>query len=243
MRIGPSQSPAYKCARQSQRCAVIKGRRTIAAFITIGYTAMKLAAIEKTGAMMEMRVNPDYHALRIDELELTADYQMKLQEERERARAERDLLREQRRVEAELAAERERLDKERAHYVTVLETLHAKGDQKAIDDLTARLADIDAAIEATDYRTANIRAGYVYVISNVGAFGPDVVRIGMTAGRHRPRPADTTCAPSQVSRPPPARHPRSSPPSRTRARHESDRPSAPPAHAARPGTSSTYSLT
>ena len=27
---------------------------------------------------------------------------------------------------------------------------------------------------------ANIRAGHVYVISNVGAFGPDVVKIGMT---------------------------------------------------------------
>ena len=26
----------------------------------------------------------------------------------------------------------------------------------------------------------NIRAGYVYVISNVGAFGPNVVKIGMT---------------------------------------------------------------
>jgi hypothetical protein len=29
-------------------------------------------------------------------------------------------------------------------------------------------------------RQANIRAGYVYVISNVGAFGEEVVKIGMT---------------------------------------------------------------
>ena len=27
---------------------------------------------------------------------------------------------------------------------------------------------------------ANIRAGYVYVISNIGAFGPNIVKIGMT---------------------------------------------------------------
>ena len=137
-------------------------------------------AIEKLGAIMEMRVNPDYHALRVPELELTADYQMKVQEEREQAREERELLREQKRAEQELAAERERLDKERTHYVTVLESLRASGDNTAADELATRLGQIEQAIEANDYRIANIRAGYVYVISNVGTFGPNVVKIGMT---------------------------------------------------------------
>src|SRR5512142_610805 len=31
-----------------------------------------------------------------------------------------------------------------------------------------------------DYRAANIRAGYVYVISNIGALGKNVVKIGLT---------------------------------------------------------------
>lgn len=31
-----------------------------------------------------------------------------------------------------------------------------------------------------DYRAANVRAGYVYVISNVGSFGDGVVKVGMT---------------------------------------------------------------
>ncbi|WP_406208845.1 GIY-YIG nuclease family protein [Kitasatospora sp. NBC_01560] len=35
-------------------------------------------------------------------------------------------------------------------------------------------------ITANDYRLANTRAGYVYVISNIGAFGPNIVKIGMT---------------------------------------------------------------
>ena len=139
-----------------------------------------VTAIEKLGAIMDMRVNPQYHALRVAELELTADYQIKLQEEREQAREERALLREQRRAEAELAAEKERLDKERAHYVSVLQVLRAKGDDVAAEELIGRLADIDKAIEANDYRIANIRAGFVYVISNIGAFGPNIVKIGMT---------------------------------------------------------------
>ncbi len=139
-----------------------------------------VTAIERLGVMMEMRINPEYHALRVAELELTADFQMKVQEERERAREERDLLREQRRAEAELAAERERLDKEKAHYVSVLMSLRASGDDAAADELAARLVEIEQAIETNDYRIANIRAGYVYVISNIGAFGPGVVKIGMT---------------------------------------------------------------
>nr|WP_223297291.1 DUF4041 domain-containing protein [Catenulispora acidiphila] len=139
-----------------------------------------MAAIERLGRIMEMRISPAYHALRVAELELTADFQMKAQEERQKAREERELLREQRRVEAELAAERERLEKERSHYVTVLESLRAKGDESAAAELAGRLSDIEQAIATNDYRIANIRAGYVYVISNIGAFGPGVVKIGMT---------------------------------------------------------------
>lgn len=134
--------------------------------------------IEKLGAAMQMHVSPAYHALRITELELTADYMMKVQQEREAAREERERLREERKVEQELAAERERLDKEQAHYRAVLQRLTAAGqDTRDIEEQLTRIAE---AIEQNDYRAANIRAGYVYVISNIGAFGPNVVKIGLT---------------------------------------------------------------
>jgi hypothetical protein len=142
--------------------------------------ASSVAAIAKLGAMMEMRINPDYHELRVRELELTADYLMKVQVEKEEAREERERLREERKAEQELAAERARLDKEREHYLNALEALKAGGDDAAIADLSERLQEIDDAIERNDYRTANIRAGYVYVISNRGSLGPNVVKIGLT---------------------------------------------------------------
>lgn len=134
--------------------------------------------IEKLGAAMQMHVAPAYHALRIKELELTADYVMKLQEEREAAREERERLREQRKVEQELAAERERLEKEQAHYRAVLQRLTTTGQD--VHDIEEQLNRIAKAIAQNDYRAANIRAGYVYVISNIGAFGPNVVKIGLT---------------------------------------------------------------
>jgi hypothetical protein len=137
-------------------------------------------AIARLGAMMEMRIAPIYHAIRLREIELTADYLMKAQEEREIARDERDRMREERRAEQEIARERERLDKERAHYLNALQTLAAQGKEGEADDLHSRLSEIDAAIEHNEFRAANIRAGTVYVISNIGAFGGSVVKIGMT---------------------------------------------------------------
>ena len=56
--------------------------------------------------------------------------------------------------------------------------LQASGGQDP--ELEAKLAALDSAIAQNDYRVANIRAGYVYVISNRGAFGENVVKIGLT---------------------------------------------------------------
>lgn len=135
-------------------------------------------AIARLGRMMEMRISESYHSLRIEEIELTADYQMKKAEEREAAREERERLREERRVAMELAAAREKLEKQRAHLVTVIDKLKASGEEDL--ELERKLADVDNAIAQNDFRAANIRAGYVYVISNVGAFGQHVVKIGLT---------------------------------------------------------------
>lgn len=38
----------------------------------------------------------------------------------------------------------------------------------------------EAGIADVDYRKANQRAGYVYVISNIGSFGERMVKIGLT---------------------------------------------------------------
>jgi hypothetical protein len=162
---------ADNCVRTLRAGNVITAKKRLEASVT---------AIAKLGAMMEMRVNPDYHGLRFKELELTADYLMKVQVEKEAAREERERLREERKAEQELAAERARLAKERAHYVNALEAMRGGDDQAGIADVTAKLSEIEEAIAHNDYRAANIRAGYVYVISNTGALGPNIVKIGLT---------------------------------------------------------------
>lgn len=138
------------------------------------------ATIEKLGKTMDIRISSDYHRLRIKELELTSDYLEKLATEREREREEKERLREERRVQQEMERERARLEKERQHYANALAALLAKGDEEAVARLRDQLSDIDRAIEDVDYRAANIRAGYVYVISNIGSLGEGVVKVGLT---------------------------------------------------------------
>lgn len=135
-------------------------------------------AIAKLGALMEMHISEKFHALRIEEIELTADWLMKKQEEKEAEREEKARLREERRVERELAEERAQLDKERSHLLNALNAIRSTG--QADPELELRLEAIDEAIAQNDFRAANIRAGYIYVISNRGAFGEDVVKIGLT---------------------------------------------------------------
>ncbi|MGY3521002.1 DUF4041 domain-containing protein [Micromonospora sp. PTRAS2] len=138
------------------------------------------ATIAKLGKTMQIRIAEDYHRLRIKELELTADYQEKLAEEKEREREEKARLREERRAQQEIERERARLDKERQHYANALAALQAKGDADGVAQMQDRLAQIDTAIQDVDHRAANVRAGYVYVISNLGAFGEKMVKVGMT---------------------------------------------------------------
>jgi hypothetical protein len=162
---------ADNCVRSLRAGNVVTAKKRLDATV---------AAIAKLGSMMEMRINPDYHAMRIEELELTSDFLMKVQEEKERARDERERLREERKVAQELAAERERLEKERQHHISAIEALNASGDTEAIAALQVQLQKVEDAIEHNDVYAANVRCGYVYVISNEGAFGRGVVKIGLT---------------------------------------------------------------
>ncbi|HWO63434.1 MAG TPA: GIY-YIG nuclease family protein, partial [Umezawaea sp.] len=109
-----------------------------------------------------------------------SDYLVKVEAEKEQARAERERLREEAKVSKEIERERARLAKERTHYTTIVARLEAKGDLEGLERAREQLASVDSAIAGVEQRAANVRAGYVYVISNIGAFGPDVVKIGMT---------------------------------------------------------------
>ncbi|HKV11206.1 MAG TPA: DUF4041 domain-containing protein [Thermoanaerobaculia bacterium] len=138
------------------------------------------STIERLGKTMQIRISKPYFQLRVRELELTADFLQKEAEEKEAERAERERLREERKVQQEIERERARLEKERQHYANAFAALVAKGDDAGAARIREQLDDVQRAIEDVDYRAANIRAGYVYVISNLGSFGEEMIKVGMT---------------------------------------------------------------
>jgi hypothetical protein len=136
--------------------------------------------ITRLGGTMNIMVTNSYHGLRVEELELTTDYLAKVAEQKEREREERARLREEQIARREYEREQERLRKELAHHQTAITALRDRGDVGGADQAEAKLTEIQDALDGITRRAANIRAGHVYVISNIGAFGEDIVKIGMT---------------------------------------------------------------
>lgn len=131
-----------------------------------------------------------YLDLKIEELRLAAEYELQKQEEKELLREQREKEREDKKLQAEIKAKRKQLEKDRDHFknmvAKVTELLkEAKNDE--VDELKRQLAEyqdklseLDEIEEDIDYREGHATAGYVYVISNIGSFGEDVYKIGVT---------------------------------------------------------------
>ncbi len=138
------------------------------------------SSISKLGASMRIRITDEYHALRVKELELTADFLAKVVAEKEQEREERARLKEEEAARRDYEREQAKLEKERAQYELALNALRMRGDEAAVQEAEQKIAQIQEAIEGVISRAANVRAGYVYAISNIGSFGESVVKIGMT---------------------------------------------------------------
>ena len=144
--------------------------------------------IGKLGSSLSISISGQYMDLKVEELALAFEYQMKKQEEKEALKEARAEQREAQKLAREIEEQRKKLEKEQTHYEAafskVLKQLEETPDDQNLiekrNELEAHLRDIDKAMKDVDYREANQRAGYVYVISNIGAFGENVYKIGMT---------------------------------------------------------------
>lgn len=147
-------------------------------------------AINKLGRIASVRISHIYKDLKLEELDLAFEYQEKKQEEKEEARRLREEQREQQKLEQEIRAARAKIAKERKHFNAALSDLNKKilassdterlDIQAKIDEISSKLSDLDGEEKVVDYRENNAKAGYVYIISNIGAFGEGVYKIGMT---------------------------------------------------------------
>jgi hypothetical protein len=145
----------------------------------------------KLGRIMQAEISSSYKKLKYDELYLAYEYQRKKEEEKEELKRSRDEQRELQKIEKEIREAREKIAKEKKHFTMAIKEFEEKlkntTDEKErellvknLDEAKERLVGLDKAEKVVDYREQNAKAGYVYVISNIGAFGEGVYKIGMT---------------------------------------------------------------
>lgn len=137
-----------------------------------------------------VRLSADYGNSKLDELDLAYEYEVKKQDEKDALREQREREREEKQAQKQIQDAQKKLDKELDHYKKAFAELQAKlesleGDDRAavqasIDELQQNIDKAESEKKDLDYRQENATAGYVYIISNIGSFGPDVVKIGVT---------------------------------------------------------------
>ena len=146
--------------------------------------------ISKLGVTYGIEITTAYLKLKLAELHLAYEYQIEKQKERDRLKQLRAEERERAKLEKELEEARKKIEKEQKHYTNALQKILIQisaADPEALPALEAKKAELESTLgelgksmEQIDYRAANQKAGYVYIISNIGAFGEGVYKIGMT---------------------------------------------------------------
>lgn len=135
------------------------------------------------------QLNPRYLDLRIQELQLVYEWEEAKQREKEEQARIREQMREEEKATREAERAQQQAEKEEAKYQELLKKaeqevqLASEKDKERlnaqIEELQRRVAEIEEKKKAISQAMLT-KTGHVYIISNVGSFGEDVYKIGMT---------------------------------------------------------------
>lgn len=138
---------------------------------------------------LHQSISSEYLQLKFEELEVVFEYENALATEREELKKQREIERDEELARREFLQEIKRIEKEKTHYSNEIEKMIADMKesqntekvkfQEKISALEKKLAELTKKQEDFQNRFAN-KAGYVYIISNVGSFGNGIYKIGTT---------------------------------------------------------------
>ncbi len=136
------------------------------------------------------KLTENYLELKLKELELKCGYVTMKQKEKEEQQRIKEQMREEERIRKELEAEEKKVEKEEKHFMNELDKLQKRMKKenaetqaillKQIEELQSKLSELSEVKADLMNRRLNNKAGYVYIISNVGSFGENVYKIGTT---------------------------------------------------------------
>jgi hypothetical protein len=138
----------------------------------------------------DIHIQNMYLNLKVEELKLTHEYELKKHEEKEEQKRIRAEMREEERARKEIEKAQRETEKEEERYRKALEVVEkqlteAQGEQldklnNEIEYLRGQVIKAHEAHERAVSRAQLTKSGHVYVISNIGSFGEQVYKIGMT---------------------------------------------------------------
>ena len=141
------------------------------------------AQIDKMNATNDIHISPSFEELKLEELRLTHEYREKRKQERDEQAEAARLAREEKR----LLQEAEKAKREEEKYEALLAQVRAEvgvvdtqKQEERIRQLEEQLAAAHEKTERAQAMAQKTKSGFVYVISNIGSFGEDVVKIGLT---------------------------------------------------------------
>ena len=172
-------------------CDVLIGKVSPSSFSrTLERIEQMANALEKSAATLHCGFNMKYVKLKYEECQLQYQFTLKKQEEQDEQRLIREQIREEQKAIKEYERAIFQAEKEEKMYRDMLgkarEELSKVSDddriiaEQRIADLEQQLAEAEAKEERAKSMAEQTRKGHVYVISNMGSFGDDVYKIGLT---------------------------------------------------------------
>lgn len=151
----------------------------------------KLAeTLNRLNENFRIKISEAYVLLRLREIELVKQERLKREEDRERLRQQQAREREEREAQREYQAEikrQERIEKEKARKLSELRDRlriaseeHRNALESEIILVEEEIAEAMRQKERVMAMAEHTRIGHVYVISNEGSFGKNVLKIGLT---------------------------------------------------------------
>lgn len=147
-------------------------------------------SLNRINSYNHISISDSYLKLKTEELILAYEYDLKKHQEKEDRRIERERAREEEKLMKEIEERRKDVEKELKHYNRQIEQIAIMEGKAPMEEMqhiverknfiNGRIDELKREIDEMDYREANKKAGYVYVISNIGSFGENVYKIGMT---------------------------------------------------------------
>ena len=138
-----------------------------------------------------VQITKKYYEYKLQELTLNYVYIQQLENEKDQQRAIKEQLIEEEKVRKEIEREKAKIEKEETQFKNEISKLMKYMHKSSLDvekqlyldkikDLENKLKLLEKDKENVFQREQNTRSGFVYIISNIGSFGENIYKIGMT---------------------------------------------------------------